>query len=858
MRIFLFGCQSVILAGLGLLLLVYKPLPAQPLDSALPQTRLNTIFPAGGKAGTTVEISFTGTDLDELESIRFSHPGLKGEPVFEEPKKEDPKKAPSKKDEKPAAPAKKTVIKFKVSIAANVPQGIHDVRLVGKWGVSNSRAFHVGNLDEVLEKEPNNDLPEAQKVPLETIVNGIISAPTDVDFYQVDVKKGQRVLGSCLASSIDSKCNPLVEVYDIDGKMITNNKNYDGNDALVDFTAPNDMAVVFRVVQFTYNQGSPEHFYRFAIGTFPWIDSVFPNAIEVGKTASVTFVGRNLPGGAKDPSLKSDGVDLEKATGNITAPNAPVPFTQFNSRISPSLVWFEGFEHRVNAKNGISNSVFVGASESPVIVEKEQNDTATTAQKISYPVTVCGKIDKRADRDWYQISAKKGDKIIFKILGETLGSQADLFVRVLGKDGKSVITELDDRQDAKAAKFYSGSTDPGSYVLDIPDDGDYRFMVGSRQSSNLYGPRHHYQLKLSSPSGKFQLIAMPASNFRPDVISIPKGGATYISLFALRENGLKGDIEVKVEGLPEGCKAQKLVILESQDRASLVIEASEAAKGNSITKITATSTINGKSITQEALPIGIVWPVTANQNVVTISRVDRSVVAEVVGDAPFLIKGNVDKAKIPQGDKGNIKIQVTRKAPEMKNPILVESFDLPANFVNNNKAVSIAANANEGTIPVTVPANLPPGNYNIVIRGQTNIAFSKDPMAKQKAQVNAVAVANPVDLLVLPKSLGEFSATNNGVQVKVGQEGALMLKVKRLHEYKGPYKVETVIPMNLKGFTLEGAEIPANSDTANVKVKVAPDAMPGARNDIVLKFKAMYLGKDEVTQELKVNINIAK
>jgi hypothetical protein len=131
-------------------------------------------------------------------------------------------------------------------------------------------------------------------------------------------------------------------------------------------------------------------------------------------------------------------------------------------------------------------------------------------------------------------------------------------------------------------------------------------------------------------------------------------------------------------------------------------------------------------------------------------------------------------------------------------------------------------------------------------------------MAKQKAQVNAVAVANPVDLLVLPKALGEFSATNNGVQVKVGQEGSLILKVKRLHEYKGPYKVETMIPMNLKGFTLEGAEIPANADTANVKVKVAPDAMPGARNDIVLKFKAMYLGKDEVSQELKVNINIAK
>ena len=53
--------------------------------------------------------------------------------------------------------------KFKVTIPADAPLGIHDVRLVNKWGVSNARAFVVGDLPEVLEKEPNNDVDEAQR-----------------------------------------------------------------------------------------------------------------------------------------------------------------------------------------------------------------------------------------------------------------------------------------------------------------------------------------------------------------------------------------------------------------------------------------------------------------------------------------------------------------------------------------------------------------------------------------------------------------------------------------------------------------------------------------------------------------------
>src|ERR1700730_6949107 len=74
---------------------------AQPqLGNLLPNPRLNTISPAGGKAGTTLEVTFTGTDLDLPEALYFSHPGFKATAIQPEVPKEDPKVKPDPK--KPA------------------------------------------------------------------------------------------------------------------------------------------------------------------------------------------------------------------------------------------------------------------------------------------------------------------------------------------------------------------------------------------------------------------------------------------------------------------------------------------------------------------------------------------------------------------------------------------------------------------------------------------------------------------------------------------------------------------------------------------------------------------------------------
>src|SRR5262245_12109340 len=86
----------------GLLLCGTAPAQPQQPGSALPTPRLNTLVPAGGKAGTVVEVTFTGTDVEEPQALLFSHPSIKAEPIVPPP---PPKPDPNKPPAKPAPPA---------------------------------------------------------------------------------------------------------------------------------------------------------------------------------------------------------------------------------------------------------------------------------------------------------------------------------------------------------------------------------------------------------------------------------------------------------------------------------------------------------------------------------------------------------------------------------------------------------------------------------------------------------------------------------------------------------------------------------------------------------------------------------
>jgi hypothetical protein len=845
----------------ALLLCGHAPAQPQLPGSGLPSPRLSALVPAGGKAGTVVEVTVAGTDVEEPQALLFSHPSIKAERIAEPPPAPpDPKKPPAK----PAAPA--PAAKFKVTVGADAPLGCHDARLVNKWGVSNARAFVVGDLPEVLEKEPNNDVDQAQRVELNSTVNGAVASPTDVDYYVFAGKKGQRVVISCLASSIDSRLIAGLELYDARGKRLAFNRHYHDTDALVDATLPEDGDYYVRLFEFTHALGSPDHFYRLTISTAPWIDAVFPPVVEPGKPAQLTVYGRNLPGGQPDPEAVVDGRVLEKITVSVTPPADPQATQRlaFSGRLPPTTAALNGFEYRVRNAVGSSNPVLLTFARAPVVLEAEPNDAPDKAQKVAVPCEIAGRIDRRHDRDWYSFIAKKGDILNIDLLSDRLGAQTDMKLLLRNVAAKSDIIELDDAppttMDAPGLKFYARSEDPATYRFVVPADGEYQVMVTSQTAAVLYGPRCFYRLRIASEQPAFSLIVMPSDHTRPEGVNLLQGGHEGFTVLAVREDGFASDIALSVEGLPKGVTWLPQTLGAAQRAGALVLSAApDAAAWTGEIKVKGTAVVKGQTIVREARPAGITWAVQPQTNVPAVSRLDRSLVLAVRDKAPFALGTALDKTTLVQGDKVTLTVKLSRLWPDLKQPINATVMDpVPGVVVNNNQPVALNAGKDEGTFPVQVSGTAAPGTYTVVLRATAQVPYAKDPMAKQKPPVNIVQPSAPVTITVLPKTVATVAATLPNPNLKAGTQGEVVVKVTRQFGYAGEFKVQLVLPPNVAGVAADDVVIPAGKDEAKLLLKAPADAAPGPRNGLTVRATALLNGSVPTVQETKINVNVVK
>jgi hypothetical protein len=179
-------------------------------------------------------------------------------------------------------------------------------------------------------------------------------------------------------------------------------------------------------------------------------------------------------------------------------------------------------------------------------------------------------------------------------------------------------------------------------------------------------------------------------------------------------------------------------------------------------------------------------------------------------------------------------------------------------IINNNQPANVAPGKDSVTVPVTVNANLAPGTYSIVFRGQAQIPFHKDPKQKQRPNTPVVLPSSALTLTVLPKALANVSLQPQGVTVKVGKQAELTVRVNRLFEYDGEFRLEVVVPPAVKGVTVEPAVIPAGKNEAKVVVKAAADAAPGNRANLVVRAVALFNGKVPTKHEVKFNVNVVK
>jgi hypothetical protein len=896
MRRLMFGLAAVAACALVADIAAQQPAPPPP---GLPTPRINHAFPAGAKHGTTAEVTVTGFDLDDPTGLLFSHPGIKGEYV--EPKDPpDPKKDKDKKKRdggrkkrNPAEPQK-----FSVTVDAKVPPGTYDVRVVDKWGVSNPRSFVVGELAEVNEKESNNDVPEAQKVEIGTTVNGVIASPTDVDYTVFAGKKGQRVILSCLASAIDSRARPMIEVYDAAGRKLARNRNYRDTDAVVDLTLPADGDYYVRLFEFTYLSGGADHVYRLSISTAPWVDAVFPPAIEFGKPAQVTLYGRNLPNG-QPAGFTVDGHPLEKLAVAVTPPTDPLAAQRLTvrDRTDPGQALQDGFEYRLQGPGGTSNPVPVYFTREKAVVKKNQGGTKPeTAEAIPTPCEVAGMIHRKGDRDWYSFEAKKGDVLMVEVTAERMGTAADFYFHVYLPPAADkpmakmtdVSNELDDDNDQQNSslhptEFYTRTLDPPAYKFTAPADGKVLVAVGCRESTFLVGPQTAYRLRVGPAKPDFRAVAKPYGKSYQTGSAGRQDSTEAYEVFVHRTDGFTGSVTVTAEGLPAGVTAKPTVIGPAAKWGVLVLDIGPSAAAFTGTiKLKATSTTpDGKPLVREVRPASVTWGVQQGQNIPVMARLSQTLVLAVRPEKGFF-KLDADPAKatikpanskekevkasgplvVKQGDKITLPVKAKWVGDDKPNLTLAAepmTQNQQTSPINVQPGGQPTKDKPEVTVTLDVKANAAPGVYAVVLRGDAQVGLIKDPMNKgAKTNVPASAFTDPVEVTVIPTSLAKVKAgqlPNN--TVKAGSTAELPVQIDRQYDFAGEFKVTFVPPKGVSGVSAAEVTVPAGTEEAKLVIKAAADAKPGAVNGGLVVVTAVYGGKHKVEHETKVNFNVA-
>jgi hypothetical protein len=685
-------------------------------------TRLTNIFPCGARQGTTVECTISSGN-EKATGLYFSHPGITAEP---------------------AGPSK-----FKVTVAKDTPVGKYDVRVVGPLGVSNFRSFSVGDGPEVVEKEPNNEPAQAQRVTLPVVVNGRIDQPADVDHYVFAAKKGQRIFIDCWAWRLDSRLDGTLMLFDAAGKELAYNGDYYGKDPFLDFTAPEDGDYTLKIWDFVYD-GNADHFYRLHISSLPHIDAAIPAALKPGVRNTITLYGRNLPGGKPAPDdLRGDGKPLEVVTCEIDVPADPVQATALRGgeAVRPPQTSLDGMNYRLTTAEGGSNPIFLTFAIDPILVEQEPNNDLASAQKVPVPCDVTGTFSPKGDVDFYRFPVKKGERIVVEVYGERQSRLVDPFLSGYDPTGKRIFTGDDVGANIGQIRFTTHMRDP-RWEFTAGADGDYAVAVRDLYSQQRGDPRFTYRLNIRRQRPDFRLVVVPVHETQPDAPVVGRGGRFWVDVLAFRQDGCDEPITVTAADLPPGVTCEPVVIGPGKTSAPLVFAAAKDAPiGHAAITVTGNAKIDGAEVVRVARSGGLTWQTT---NTPGIARQADTTVLSVRERVPFVVLASPEQTVAKAGEKITIPVRIERAADWTDAVQLSASaLDLPPGA--SVALITVAKTAVEGKVELTLPANLKPGIYTFTVQGAGQV--SRDYLAeadpgKRGGNVRAVYPSNPVIITV--------------------------------------------------------------------------------------------------------------
>ena len=620
---------------------------------------LETITPRGGQLGTEVTVTLHGDRLFEPEELLFYKPGLT---VNSLAKSGDGHK-------------KVTAV---LVIAPDAELGEHPVRLRCKGGVSAMRTIWVGQFPTVMEKEPNNDFAAPQEIPLNSTVQGVADKE-DADYYRVEARKGQRLsvevegmrLGRGLFDPYVSILDPhRFELASVDDTPLLR------RDPCASVLIPEDGVYTILVRESSY-EGRPTCDYRLHVGDFPRPVAVYPPGARPGEERSFTFIGD--PRGDQVVTLKM--------------PSAPGLFTA----LAPEGNW--------RPPSGIP----VRVSEIPCLAEEEPNEgtkEATPAEAPVPPLAFHGILSKKEDKDWFQFSARKGQKLRARVFARSLRSPLDSVIIVRNKKGGKALGNNDDQAQGV----------PDSRLdFEIPEDGTYTINI--RDQLYRSGPDFTYRIEIA-PRAPEIFAALPyakrADSQMDKMICVPRGNRVARLVNITRQN-IGCDIAFEAGDLPSGLSADHDPVPRSVNSFPVVFEAAaDAPTGGTLHAFTIRDPKSGLT---GPLRETIHHVEVNNAGTYHSTTGDRHAIA-VIKEAPFHLDLHIPP--VPLVRNGSMDLRVTAGRHEGFDGKIKVILPWKPPGVGAPASIEIPKDRNEATIRINADATAPVRKWRICAQGEAS------------------------------------------------------------------------------------------------------------------------------------------
>jgi hypothetical protein len=605
--------------------------------AAQERPRIGYVFPAGGRQGTTFLVTVGGQFLGSWKNdyridvlqAHFSGGGIQAtlrkdirsltqpetqvlqdkveklrkkgskdvatlKEMFEAQKKLT--RARSEFMRRETQPALADTVTLEVTLAADAAPGPHELRLETPRGVSNPLTFYVGRLPEFREKEaeaafePRDYLqglirqPPRTETPitLPAVVNGqILPREPDVlglsqerltfgaaDRYRFEARKGQRLviaaaareLNPYLADAVPGWFQATLTLYDAQGKELAYDDDYRFHpDPVLLFEVPEDGQYVVEIKDAIY-RGRPDFVYRISLGELPYITGIFPLGARAGTAATVKLSGWNLPA----DTLTIDAKDM-----------------------TPGI-------HPISVRKGdmMSNTMPFAVETLPECLEREPNDLTQSAQTVTVPVIVNGRIDRPGDWDVFRFEGRAGQEIIAEVSARRLESPLDSVLELFDASGKRLAFNDDHEDKSDDRKTHHADS---LIRFTLPADGTYYVRLGDAQRHG--GPEYAYRLRLSAPRPDFELRVTPSC------IHAIVWRLNPIAVHAMRKDGFNGAIAVRFKDDPFGLALNGGVVPEGQDQIRLTLAVAPMLSGEWIHPcLEGRAMIDGKEVVHRAIP----------------------------------------------------------------------------------------------------------------------------------------------------------------------------------------------------------------------------------------------------------------